>query len=128
MDPGRASPPTWPSASIVDATDDPAVAGLAVDLVEPGGRVVTIGLSGAASLVDTRTVTLKDVTVIGLLSGSPGLRPAIEAYASGAVDPRPVVAATVALDDVPAVLAGRFDGPRGPKIQVDRGASLGERA
>ena len=103
--------------SIVDATDDPSVVGQAVDLVEPGGRVVTIGLFGKPSRVDTRTVTLKDVSIVGLLSGSPGLQPAIEAYASGAVDPRPIVGAVVGLDDAPAVLAGKVEA--GPKIHID---------
>jgi threonine dehydrogenase-like Zn-dependent dehydrogenase len=111
--------PDLPFLSIVDATDDPDVAGQAVERVEPGGRVVTIGLAGSPSLVDTRRSTLKDVSIVGILSGSPGLDPAIAAYASGAVDPRPLVAATVGLDDVPAVLAGTWAGPRGPKIHVD---------
>jgi hypothetical protein len=63
---------------------------------------------------------LKDVTAVGVLSASPGLDDAIAAYASGSVDPRPLVAATVALDDVAAVLGG--DRPRaatdGPKFLV----------
>ena len=112
-----AIPTDLPFLSIVDATDDPSVVGRAVDLVEPGGRVVTIGLAGEPSRIDTRTVTLKDVSVIGILSGSPGLGPAIEAYASGAVDPRPLVGAVVGLGDAPAVLAGRIDA--GPKVHID---------
>jgi hypothetical protein len=42
-------------------------------------------------------------------------------YAGGAVDPRPLVAATVSLEQVSAVLAGERPeaaGP-GPKIHVD---------
>ena len=64
---------------------------------------------------------LKDVTAVGVLSGSPALGGAIERYAAGAVDPRPLVAATVGLDEVAAVLAGQRPagaGP-GPKIHVD---------
>ncbi|MFG2004238.1 hypothetical protein ACGFNU_34270 [Spirillospora sp. NPDC048911] len=55
------------------------------------------------------------------LSGSPGLAAAIRAYADGTVDPRPLVAATVGLDEVGAILAGRRPanaGP-GPKFHVD---------
>ncbi len=91
------------------------------DLVEPAGRVVYIGLAGRPSLIDTRTLALKDVTAVGILSASPGLDDTIAAYASGAVDPRPLVAATVGLDQVGAVLAGeRIDGAGpGPKIHVD---------
>ncbi len=75
-----------------------ALPALALDLVEPGGRVVYIGLAGSPSLVDTRTLALKDVTAVGILGGSPGLAGTIERYAAGDVDPRPLVAATVGLE------------------------------
>lgn len=93
----------------------------ALELVEPGGRLVYIGLAAEPSRIDTRTLVLKDVTAVGVLSGSPGLDATISAYASGAVDPRPLVAATVSLDEVGPVLAGGRPvgaGP-GPKIHVD---------
>ena len=73
------------------------------------------------SAVDTRRLVLSDVTAVGILSASPGLEATIAAYASGAVDPRPLVAATVGLDDVGDVLAGQRppgSGP-GPKFHVD---------
>jgi len=56
-----------------------------------------------------------------VLSASAGLAGTIEQYAAGAVDPRPLVAATVGLDDVAAVLAGRrpAGAGHGPKILVD---------
>ncbi len=94
---------------------------LALDLVEPGKRVVYVGLAGRPSLLDTRTIALKDVTAVGILSASPGLAGAIEQYASGAVDPRPLVAATVGLDEVGAVLGGWRppDAGAGPKIHID---------
>jgi threonine dehydrogenase-like Zn-dependent dehydrogenase len=71
--------------------------------------------------VDARRITFKDVTAVGILSGSPGLAGAIELYASGSVDPRPLVAATVGLDEVAAVLDGRRRREWGsaPKIHVD---------
>jgi threonine dehydrogenase-like Zn-dependent dehydrogenase len=89
--------------------------------VEPAGRVVYIGLAGSPSLIDTRMLVLKDVTAVGILSASPGLDATIEAYVSGAVDARPLVAATVGLDQVSSILAGlRPDGAgQGPKIHVD---------
>lgn len=92
-----------------------------MELVEPSGRVVYIGLAGEPSRVDTRTLALKDVTAVGILSASPGLDATIRAYASGTIDPRPLVAATVGLDETGPVLAGlrpRGAGP-GPKIHVD---------
>ncbi len=113
--------PDLPFDAVVDASTAPGSPALALDLVEPAGRVVCIGIAGTPSTVDTRTLLLKDVTAVGVLSASPGLAPTIAAYSSGAVDPRPLVAATVGLDQVGAVLAGgRPPGSgAGPKVHVD---------
>ena len=105
--------------AVIDATDDPDVPAAALARVEPGGRVVYIGLAGTPSTIDTRDLTLRDVTAVGLLSGSPGLPAAIEHYATGTVDPRPLVGATVGLADAPAVLAGTIGGETGPKVHID---------
>ncbi len=117
-------PPAGPYDAVVDASTAAELPGLALQLVEPAGRVVYIGLSGSPSTIDTRDLVLADVTVVGVLSGSPGLPYAIEAYASGAVDPRPLMAATVGLEGVADVLAGRrpAGADPGPKIQVDPAA------
>jgi threonine dehydrogenase-like Zn-dependent dehydrogenase len=113
--------PTLPWDAIVDATNGAEVPRAALDLVEPGGRVVYIGLSGEPSLIDTRTLVLKDVTAVGILSASPGMAGAIEYFATGVVDPRPLVGATVGLDRVADVLAGWRPATvgAGPKIHVD---------
>jgi 2-desacetyl-2-hydroxyethyl bacteriochlorophyllide A dehydrogenase len=107
--------------TIIDASNDRISPALALDLLEPGGRLVLIGLSGVPSLIDSRTIALKDSTVVGVLSGSTGLEETVELYASGAVDPRPLVAATVRLEDVVGVLAGNrpAGAGAGPKIHVD---------
>lgn len=107
--------------AVIDASNAPSLPALALDLVEPGKRVVYVGLAGSHSHIDTRTLALKDVTAVGVLSASPGLAGTIELFASGAVDPRPLVAATVGLDGVAAVLAGeRPPGAgAGPKVHVD---------
>jgi threonine dehydrogenase-like Zn-dependent dehydrogenase len=113
--------PAVPFDAVVDASTAAGSPALALDLVEPGGRMVCIGIAGTPSTVDTRTLLLKDVTAVGILSASPGLEATIAAYAAGDVDPRPLVAATVGLDRVAAVLAGeRPDGAGpGPKVHVD---------
>ena len=64
--------PTLPWDAVIDATNGASVPALALDLVEPAGRVVYIGLSTEPSLIDTRTAALKDVTAVGVLSASPG--------------------------------------------------------
>jgi threonine dehydrogenase-like Zn-dependent dehydrogenase len=115
--------PDLPFDAVVEASNAVHLPALALDRVEPSGRVVYIGLAGSPSTIDTRTLALKDVTAVGILSASPGLDATIAAYASGAVDPRPLVAATIGLDQVGAVLAGARPegaGP-GPKIHVDPG-------
>ena len=113
--------PDLPYDAVVDASNASHLPGLALDVVEPGGRVVYIGLAPSASPIDARELALKDVTAVGILSASPGLADTITAYASGAVDPRPLVSATVGLDEVGDVLAGRRrpDPGAGPKIHVD---------
>ncbi|WP_405875610.1 MULTISPECIES: zinc-binding dehydrogenase [unclassified Streptomyces] len=115
--------PDLPFDAVVDASNAAHLPHRALELVEPAGRLVYIGLAGEPSRVDTRTLALKDVTAVGILSGSPGLDATIRAYADGTVDPRPLVAAIVSLDEVGPVLAGERPsgaGP-GPKIHVDPG-------
>ena len=95
----------------------------ALDLVEPGeARRLHRPVRDAEHRSTTRALALKDVTAVGILSGSLGLAGAIELYASGAVDPRPLVAATVsASSELADVLAGRRPAGAGggPKIHVD---------
>jgi len=113
--------PDLPWDAVVDASNAPTAPALALDLVEPGKRVVYVGLAGSPSMIDTRVAALKDVTTIGILGASAGLAGTIEPFATGAVDPRPLVAATVTLDRVGDVLAGwrPNDAGPGPKIHVD---------
>jgi threonine dehydrogenase-like Zn-dependent dehydrogenase len=113
--------PDLPWDALIDASTAAQLPARAIELVEPGKRVVYIGLADSPSLLDSRALVLKDVTVVGILGGSAGLDGAIEAYASGAVDPRPLVAAAVPLEATAAVLAGdrpETAGP-GPKLHVD---------
>ncbi|MFZ0090079.1 MAG: alcohol dehydrogenase catalytic domain-containing protein, partial [Solirubrobacteraceae bacterium] len=113
--------PDVPFDAVIDASNAAHLPDLALQIVQPAGRVVYIGLAGAPSRIDTRALVLKDVTAVGVLSASPSLDATIDAYAGGAVDPRPLVAATVTLEQVASVLGGErplHAGP-GPKIQVD---------
>jgi threonine dehydrogenase-like Zn-dependent dehydrogenase len=107
--------------AVIDASNAAALPALAVDLVEPGRRIVYIGLSGEPSFVDTRAIALKDITVVGVLSGSGGLAGAIDLYASGTVNPRPLVAATVGLEEAASVLVGHRhpSWTPAPKLHID---------
>jgi threonine dehydrogenase-like Zn-dependent dehydrogenase len=107
--------------AVIDASNAPGLPALALQLVEPGGRIVCIGLAGKPSMIDSRIAVLKDVTITGILGGSAGLARAIESFAAGEVNPRPLIAATVPLDAAASVLAGRRDPAWGPapKIHID---------
>ncbi|MET9827924.1 alcohol dehydrogenase catalytic domain-containing protein [Streptomyces sp. NPDC006385] len=117
--------PDLPFDAVIDASNAAHLPATALDAVEPGGRVVYVGLAGEPSRIDTRALVLKDVTAVGILSASPGLDATIRAYADGSVDPRPLVAATVGLRQAGPVLAGERPpgaGP-GPKFHIDPGLS-----
>jgi threonine dehydrogenase-like Zn-dependent dehydrogenase len=117
----RGTLPRVPFDAVIDASTGVELPALAAELVEPGGRISYIGLSAEPSLLDTRILVLKDVTATGVLSASGGLAETISLYADGAVDPEPIVAATVGLDDVATVLAGRRPPEWGdaPKVHID---------
>jgi threonine dehydrogenase-like Zn-dependent dehydrogenase len=117
--------PSVPFDAVIDASNADHLPALALDVVEPAGRLVYVGLAGAPSRIDTRTLALKDVTTVGILSASPALDDTIEAFATAAVDPRPLVAATVPLERVGDVLGGwrPADAGPGPKIHVNPSAS-----
>jgi threonine dehydrogenase-like Zn-dependent dehydrogenase len=107
--------------AVVDASTRETMPEIALNKVLPGGRVVLIGLSETPSIIDTRFTVLHDITIVGILSASPGLVGAIELFASGKVNPEPLVAEVVGFADVAERLEGRR-GPHagvGPKIQVD---------
>ncbi|MFZ3572224.1 zinc-dependent alcohol dehydrogenase [Streptomyces sp. BH097] len=117
----HAAVPDLPFEAVVDASNATPLPALALDLVEPGGRVVYIGLAPEPSRIDTRTLALKDVTAVGVLSASPALDATIAAYADRSVDPRSLVGATVGLEQIGPVLVGErpAGAGAGPKIHVD---------
>jgi threonine dehydrogenase-like Zn-dependent dehydrogenase len=105
--------------AVIDCTGDSTVPALALRFVEPAGTIVYIGLSGQASPIDSRDVALNDITAVGILGASAGLAPAIEHYADGRVDPRPLARVVVGLDRATEALAGQLDPGAGTKIHID---------
>lgn len=106
--------------TVIDASNAAHLPAKAVELVEPGRTVVYVGLAGSPSLIDSRNLALKDVTAVGVLGASAGLAGTIAAYASGTVDPRPLIAATTTLPELAPVLAGQQPpgSGAGPKVHV----------
>jgi threonine dehydrogenase-like Zn-dependent dehydrogenase len=116
----KAGPPQLFDA-VIDASSAHTMPALALSLVNPGGRVVYIGISSAPSLIDSRALVMGDITAVGILSASPSLAGTIELFASGAVNPEPLVSEVIGLDEV----VSRLEGKRGqgaglgPKVHVD---------
>jgi 2-desacetyl-2-hydroxyethyl bacteriochlorophyllide A dehydrogenase len=106
--------------AMIDMSVGPEVPSIAVEQVEPTGRVVLVGLAPSPSMLDTRRAVLRDVTVIGILAASAGLERAIELLAGDRIRIEPLVAATIGLDEVADVLGGLVVSPSGaPKFLVD---------
>jgi 2-desacetyl-2-hydroxyethyl bacteriochlorophyllide A dehydrogenase len=107
--------------AVIDMSTGAEVPSRAVEMVEPAGRVVLLGISEEPSLLDTRRAVLRDVTIVGVLAASAGLDAAIERFASGAVRTSPLISEVVGLDDVAAVLAGErpASATGAPKTLVD---------
>jgi 2-desacetyl-2-hydroxyethyl bacteriochlorophyllide A dehydrogenase len=113
--------PTGGYDAVLDVSTAADAPSRAVEIVEPAGRVVLVGLAEEPSLLDTRRAVLRDVTIVGILAASAGLDPAIERFASGRIRTAPLVAEVVGLEEVAEVLRGaRPPSPTGaPKTLVD---------
>jgi threonine dehydrogenase-like Zn-dependent dehydrogenase len=107
--------------AVIDMSTAREAPARAVEIVEPTGTVVLVGISEEPSLLDTRRAVLRDVTVVGILAGSAWLEGAIEMFASGRIRTDPMVAEVVGLEEVADVLGGtRPPSPTGaPKTLVD---------
>jgi 2-desacetyl-2-hydroxyethyl bacteriochlorophyllide A dehydrogenase len=99
-----------------------AALGFALRTVRPGGTVVVLGLSGAATVpVDMDSVVVRDLAVHGVL-GSPHVWPdAIELVRAGRVRTEPLVSATFALSQAREALE-RLSAPGSLKVLIEPGA------
>ena len=106
---------------VVDCTFDPSIPAKAVESVEPGGRVVLIGVDDHAANINSRLLVFRDITVVGILSASPGLQNSIDYIKAGKVDLGMLVGATVGLDQAIDIFNGKRPAGAGvgPKILVD---------
>ena len=57
--------------AVVNASNDADSPARALELVVPGGRVVYVGFGSGPSEIDTRAMTLKDVTAVGIRAPRP---------------------------------------------------------
>jgi len=107
--------------SVVDATFDSTVPAKLVDIVEPGGRVVLIGVDNHAAPFDSRQLVFKEVTVVGILSASPGLRESIRYIAEGKIDVLKILGGTVGMSEAGDIFLGNRPAGMGvgPKVLIN---------
>ncbi|MBF0170055.1 MAG: alcohol dehydrogenase catalytic domain-containing protein [Nitrospinae bacterium] len=101
----------------VDATGSPHGIGAALDAVRPRGTVVLKTTVHEPAPLDTNRLVIDEITLVGSRCGP--FAPALMALASGAIDPAPLVSATVSLEEGAALLkSGALPGDS-VKILID---------
>jgi 2-desacetyl-2-hydroxyethyl bacteriochlorophyllide A dehydrogenase len=96
---------------VFDATGVAAVFPAGLEATRPGGTYVLVGYSGEDSVtMPPSTVMLRELTVIGVLSGYQQLDKALDMVLSGAVRLGPLISAPRLLSEYGSVLDDR-DGP-----------------
>jgi 2-desacetyl-2-hydroxyethyl bacteriochlorophyllide A dehydrogenase len=107
--------------TVIDATFDSTIPAKLVDIVEPGGRVVLIGVDNHAAPIDSRKLVFNDVTIVGILSASPGLGEAIRYIAEGKIDVMKMLGGTVGMNEAGNIFLGQRPAGLGvgPKVLVN---------
>ena len=82
---------------VVDCTGSSRGFSRALELVRPRGTLILKSTAAASGALNLAPVVINEVTVLGSRCGT--FAPAIEALASGKIDPRPLILATLPLDD-----------------------------
>ena len=79
----------------------------ALALVRPRGSLILKSTAAAAAPLNLAPIVINEVTVVGSRCGR--FEPAIEAIASGKVDPRPFIDGTYPLDDFDPAFKAAMD-------------------
>jgi len=82
---------------VIDCTGTSRGFSRALELVRPRGIVILKSTAAASADLNLAPIVINEVTVVGSRCGR--FAPAIEAMASGKIDPRPLISATFPLDD-----------------------------
>jgi len=98
---------------VIDCTGRAAGFTDALGIVRPGGTIVLKSTAAADGALNLAPVVINEITIIGSRCGR--FRAAIEALASGQIDPRPLLDGDYALEDGLAAFAAAKD-PRNFKI------------
>ncbi len=82
---------------VVDCTGASAGFARAIELVRPRGTLILKSTAAASADLNLAPVVINEITVLGSRCGR--FAPALEALASGKIDPRALISATLPLDD-----------------------------
>jgi threonine dehydrogenase-like Zn-dependent dehydrogenase len=82
---------------VIDCTGTSSGFARSLELVRPRGTLILKSTAAASANLNLAPIVINEVTVLGSRCGR--FAPALEALASGKIDPRPLISAIVALDD-----------------------------
>lgn len=92
---------------VVDCTGSSAGFNRAIALVRPRGRLILKSTAAAGAQMNLAAVVVNEITVMGSRCGRFG--PALEAIASGKIDPRPLISALYPLEQASDAFAAAAD-------------------
>ena len=92
---------------VVDCTGSSAGFNRAIALVRPRGRLILKSTAAAGAQMNLAAVVVNEITVTGSRCGR--FAPALEAIASGKIDPRPLISALYPLEEAVEAFAAAAD-------------------
>ena len=93
--------------TVIDCTGNAEGFNRALQLVRPRGRIILKSTAADNAPLNLAPVVINEISVIGSRCGR--FAPAVEAIASGKVDPRPLISAMYPLDDALTALEAAED-------------------
>jgi threonine dehydrogenase-like Zn-dependent dehydrogenase len=79
----------------------------AVEMVRPRGRIILKSTAAAAADMNLAPIVINEINIVGSRCGR--FAPAIDAIASGRIDPRPLISAMYPLDQAVTALEAAAD-------------------
>jgi len=113
LDVAGGAPGRFEADVAIDCTGETQIWARLPDLVRPGGQVLLFGgcAPGASVAYDATRLHYSEISLLGSFHSTPReAREALEALASGLVDPRPLIAETGRLSDLPRFLEAQQKG------------------
>jgi alcohol dehydrogenase len=93
--------------TVVDCTGHPNGLKRAIELVRPRGRIILKSTAAISADLNLAPIVINEISIIGSRCGR--FAPAVEALASGKVDPRPLISAMYPLADAMTALEAARD-------------------